>query len=106
MKGEVLEARATYHLPWSPDDAQLCVPLGAEACSAACTHCCTLCTCRVLPSQAGKPGIGILSETERKNGWQLAAHAQEARPDGEPRLLARAVWDTDEVRDAPLVPTR
>ncbi len=25
---------------------------------------------------------GILSETERKNGWQLAEHAREARPDG------------------------
>ncbi len=26
---------------------------------------------------------GILSETERKNGWQLAEHAREARPDDE-----------------------
>jgi SRSO17 transposase len=25
---------------------------------------------------------GLLSETERKNGWQLAEHAGEARPDG------------------------
>jgi hypothetical protein len=25
---------------------------------------------------------GILSETERKNGWQLAEHAKEVRPDG------------------------
>ena len=42
---------------------------------------------------------GILSETERKNGWQLAEHAREARPDGMQRLLSRAVWDTDGVRD-------
>jgi SRSO17 transposase len=42
---------------------------------------------------------GILSETERKNGWQLAEHAREARPDGMQRLLASAVWDTDGVRD-------
>src|ERR1700694_2100691 len=42
---------------------------------------------------------GILSDTERKNGWQLAEHAREARPDGMQRLLSRAVWDTDGVRD-------
>ena len=42
---------------------------------------------------------GLLSETERKNGWQLAEHAGEARPDGMQRLLASAVWDTDGVRD-------
>ena len=42
---------------------------------------------------------GILSETERKNGWQLAAHAREACPDGMQRLLASAVWETDGVRD-------
>jgi SRSO17 transposase len=42
---------------------------------------------------------GILSETERKNGWQLAEHAGEARPDGIQRLLSSAVWDTDGVRD-------
>jgi hypothetical protein len=48
---------------------------------------------------------GILSETERKNGWQLAEHAREARPDGMQRLLSDAVWDTDGVRDEPLAPT-
>ncbi len=42
---------------------------------------------------------GILSETARKNGWQLAEHAGEARPDGMQRLLSSAVWDTDGVRD-------
>ena len=42
---------------------------------------------------------GILSSIERKNGWQLAEHAREARPDGMQRLLASAVWDTDGVRD-------
>lgn len=42
---------------------------------------------------------GILSETERKNGWQLAEHAKEVRPDGMQRLLSSAVWDTDGVRD-------
>jgi SRSO17 transposase len=40
-----------------------------------------------------------LSDTSRKNGWQLAEHAGEARPDGMQRLLASAVWDTDGVRD-------
>jgi SRSO17 transposase len=42
---------------------------------------------------------GILSSIERKNGWQLAEHAREARPDGMQRLLSSAVWDTDGVRD-------
>src|SRR5215471_18676865 len=42
---------------------------------------------------------GLLSETERKNGWQLAEHAREARPDGMQRLLASAVWDSEGVRD-------
>jgi SRSO17 transposase len=42
---------------------------------------------------------GILSETERKNGWQLAEHAREGRPDGMQRLLSHAVWDTEGVRD-------
>src|SRR5258708_10480385 len=42
---------------------------------------------------------GILSTISRKNGWQLAEHAREARPDGTQRLLSSAVWDTDGVRD-------
>jgi SRSO17 transposase len=42
---------------------------------------------------------GILSNTSRKNGWQLAEHAREARPDGMQRLLSSAVWDADGVRD-------
>jgi SRSO17 transposase len=42
---------------------------------------------------------GILSDIARKNGWQLAEHAREARPDGMQRLLLQAVWDTDGVRD-------
>ncbi len=42
---------------------------------------------------------GILSDISRKNSWQLAEHAREARPDGMQRLLSQAVWDTDGVRD-------
>ena len=42
---------------------------------------------------------GILSSTERKNGWQLAEHAREETPYGMQRLLSRAVWDADGVRD-------
>jgi SRSO17 transposase len=41
----------------------------------------------------------LLSPIERKNGWQIAEHAREARPDGMQRLLASAVWDADLVRD-------
>src|SRR5579859_4005749 len=42
---------------------------------------------------------GILSDTARKNGWQLAERAGEARPDGMQRLLGSSVWDTEGVRD-------
>src|SRR5437870_11776162 len=41
----------------------------------------------------------ILSEIPRKNGWQIAEHARQARPSGIQRLLSRAVWDQDGVRD-------
>ncbi len=42
---------------------------------------------------------GIVSSIERKNGWHLAEHAGESRPDGMQRLLNSAVWDADLVRD-------
>src|SRR5713226_7662666 len=41
----------------------------------------------------------IISEIPRKNGWQIAEHARQARPYGIQRLLSRAVWDQDGVRD-------
>lgn len=42
---------------------------------------------------------GLLSPLERKNGWTLAEHAGDARPDGKQRLLYAADWDADGVRD-------
>src|SRR5207302_1927554 len=41
----------------------------------------------------------VISEIPRKNGWQIAEHAQQARPYGMQRLLSQAVWDHDGVRD-------
>src|SRR5260370_24840502 len=41
----------------------------------------------------------VLSDIPRKNGWQIAEHARQARPYGMQRLLSRAVWDQDGVRD-------
>ncbi len=41
----------------------------------------------------------LLSDIPRKNGWQIAEHARQARPYGMQRLLSRAVWDQDAVRD-------
>ncbi len=41
----------------------------------------------------------ILSDIPRKNGWQIAEHARQARPYGMQRLLSRAVWDEAGVRD-------
>jgi SRSO17 transposase len=42
---------------------------------------------------------GIMSETPRKNGWQLAEHAREATPYGTQRLLSAAKWDDGLVRE-------
>src|SRR5215831_8771075 len=42
---------------------------------------------------------GWLSPVERKNGWQLAEQAGEARPYGMQRLLTGAKWDAEAVRD-------
>src|SRR5256885_5398044 len=41
----------------------------------------------------------IMSDIPRKNGWQIAEPAKELRPYGMQRLLSRAVWDHDGVRD-------
>jgi SRSO17 transposase len=41
----------------------------------------------------------VLSEIPRKNGWQIAEHARQARPYGIQRLLSRASWDQEGVRD-------
>ena len=41
----------------------------------------------------------ILSDIPRKNGWQIAEHARQARPYGMQRLLSHAVWDEEGVRD-------
>jgi SRSO17 transposase len=42
---------------------------------------------------------GLLSDAERKNGWQLAEELGEPNPDGVQHLLARAGWDAEAVRD-------
>lgn len=42
---------------------------------------------------------GLVAGLERKNGWTLAEHAGETSPDGMQRLLRRADWDVDGVRD-------
>src|SRR3954453_14810748 len=42
---------------------------------------------------------GLLSGTERKNGWELAEPLGDPTPDGVQHLLARAGWDAEAVRD-------
>lgn len=42
---------------------------------------------------------GLVAGLERKNGWTLAERAGEAGPDGMQRLLRRADWDVDGVRN-------
>ncbi len=41
----------------------------------------------------------IGSSIPRKNSWQIAEHAKQTRPYGMQRLLSRAIWDEDGVRD-------
>jgi SRSO17 transposase len=42
---------------------------------------------------------GLMSPSERKNGWQLAEQAGDETPYATQHLLGRAVWSADEVRD-------
>lgn len=42
---------------------------------------------------------GLLSETERKNGWTPAEVAGDAGPEGMQRLLNFYPWDVGGVRD-------
>ena len=56
------------------------------------------------PGRSRGPGSGSMSRVwpkalERKNGWTLAERAGEVSPDRMQRLLRRADWDVDRVRD-------
>ena len=42
---------------------------------------------------------GLVAGLERKNGWTLTEWAGQVSPDGMQRLLRRADWDVDGVRD-------
>jgi SRSO17 transposase len=42
---------------------------------------------------------GLLAPLASKNGWTLAEAAGNATPDGMQRLLNRATWDADGLRD-------
>lgn len=42
---------------------------------------------------------GLLSNCQRKNGWQLAELIGDLTPDGVQRLLSSAKWDANSVRD-------
>lgn len=42
---------------------------------------------------------GLLSETERKNGWTLAEAAGETGPQGMQRLLNHYLWNANALRD-------
>ncbi|MFU8853592.1 transposase [Micromonospora sp. SL1-18] len=55
---------------------------------------------RVEPRRAAAAFVtGLLADLEAKTCWQLAEQAGHARPDAMQRLLYRAVWDADAVRD-------
>jgi len=52
-----------------------------------------------LRSQAQGYLRGLLGRVERKNSWQLSEHLGRETPYGIQRLLGRARWDADELRD-------
>ena len=55
---------------------------------------------RVEPRRTAREFVlGLLSQVERKNCWWLAEQAGHASPEAMQRLLRRAVWDADAVRD-------
>lgn len=54
---------------------------------------------RDLRRQAEGYVRGLLGSVERKNGWQLAEHLGREKPYGIQRLLGRASWRADDVRD-------
>ncbi len=54
---------------------------------------------RDLRRRASSYVRGLLGPVQRKNGWQLAEHLGDATPHGIQRLLDRASWSADEVRD-------
>jgi SRSO17 transposase len=55
---------------------------------------------RVEPRRAAAGFVtGLLANLEVKTSWQLAEHAGHDRPDAMQRLLFRAKWDADAVRD-------
>jgi SRSO17 transposase len=52
-----------------------------------------------LRSQATSYLRGLLGSVERKNSWQVSEHLGREKPYGIQRLLGRASWDADEVRN-------
>jgi SRSO17 transposase len=55
---------------------------------------------RVEPRRAAAGFVtGLLADLEVKTSWQLAEYAGHDRPDAMQRLLYRAKWDADAVRD-------
>jgi len=55
---------------------------------------------RVEPRRRARAYVrGLLAPLAAKNGWTLAEAAGDATPDGMQRLLNRAAWDADGVRD-------
>src|SRR5258708_2857234 len=49
--------------------------------------------------RVGRYLLGLLSDVERKNGWQIAEKMYELGPQGMQRLLNATVWDVEAVRD-------
>jgi SRSO17 transposase len=58
------------------------------------------CFCRCdLRGRAEAYVRGLLGPVQRKNSWQVAEHVGDATPHGLQRLLGRARWDADALRD-------
>jgi len=56
--------------------------------------------CRPEPREQGEKYLrALLAPIERKNGWQIAEYLGDSTPDRTQRLLSKAGWDVDGVRD-------
>lgn len=52
-----------------------------------------------MQAQGARYLRGLISQVDRKNGWQLAEHLGEQTPTNLQHFIARAAWNADSVRD-------
>lgn len=98
QNGATHETSSTDRHRWNQNHLPRCLEMGLGTRTPACSH-----RPRFTRPEPRRWALAylkvIVSATPRKNGWQLAEHAGEGRPDGMQRLLNSAAWDADLVHD-------